>query len=181
MRILIISLACYNLLCAACGSSSKQPGHTDSSTVAQRRLSDKIMAIAAAIPLTKDSASVFFSTLFQPADSLQITTNQYFQRFFGKTLHLVIDKDEDTIKEVRIWLVEGRSLPVRLQELADKMDSAWQELPMGPFPMKDPILAVVGYYTDPQHIRKQLIVFGPDYNNMTATPDIREIRISIEE
>lgn len=181
MRLLTVYLTCCTLLFSACGNSSKTPGHTDSSTVVQRRLSDKIMAIAAAIPLTKDSASVFFSTLFQPADSLQITTNEYFQRFFGKTLHLVIDKDQDTIKEVRIWLIEGRTLPVRLQELADKMDSAWQELPMGPFPMKDPILGVVGYYTDPQHRRKQLIVFGPDYHNMVQNPEIREIRISIEE
>ncbi|ASZ14116.1 hypothetical protein CK934_25785 [Chitinophaga sp. MD30] len=178
MRILIIHLACYTLLFSACSNSSKAPGHTDSRVKVPRTLSDKLLAIAAAIPLPKDSAGTFFSTLFQPADSLQITTDQYSKIFTGKSFQLEVNKMDDTVTQVTIWPTKEGGLPVSLQELAGKMDSAWQELPMGPFPVKDPILGVVGYYTDPQHSRKKFTLFGPDYHNLAAAAEIRRIWIS---
>lgn len=171
------------LLLAACGNSGTPTSEVkDSSTAHTTRMSEKIIAIADAIPLVHDSATSFFTALFVPGDSLRVTTDGDYKHFTGKDFTLVINNtSQDSVKDVTVWPSPGGVLQVPLKELSIKMDSSWKELPNGPIAVKEPPPAVIAYYTDQQHRKKKFVVLGPSGFNTTEEPVIREINISVDE
>ncbi|MVT09579.1 hypothetical protein [Chitinophaga tropicalis] len=183
MRPLIYIAIFFSPLIVACGSSPSTHKTADSSigTTQDTRLSEKIMAIAEALPLIHDSAATFLPSLFSPADSLHVSIDGNYTHFAGKTFALVIENNpQDSVRDVMIWPTPGGFLPVSLQELGTKMDSAWKQQPNGPIAVKEPPPAVTAYYTDHHHRKKKFVVLGPSGLETAEEPGITEINISAD-
>jgi hypothetical protein len=178
MKRLLMHMTWSSLLLIACNSNTADQPPADSAR--SSGLSDKILAIAAALPVKRDSADAFFAGLFVPSDSLKIAMDGDFKTLRSKDFTLVLLPGDSTISEVQITPV-NTSLFIPLKELVSRMDSAWEDTPEGPFLRKEPLPSVTAFYTDHQHRRKKIEVEGLSQQELARDSLIRMIRISVVE
>lgn len=142
-------------------------------------LADKVVIIAAALPIPADSAERFFAGIFDAGDSMQVKVDEPgFMRFKGKRYSIDMYNGDSLIDDVFIR-PEDDSLALPLYALGAKMDSTWHDTPEGPFLRKDPPPSITAYYTDGQHRKKKIEIDGISEAYMAQDSTFRYIRISI--
>jgi hypothetical protein len=178
------------VLFSACGGNTPaaNTAAADSSQVSGAPfvpLSDKIFAIAEALPIKSGEADSFFSKLFSADDSLYVTKmHNNYTNYFGKNFSIHIADEGGEIKDAQIMPPDNALIQLPLKEMATKMDSAWKEPINGPVQMKEPPPAITANYTDKQKRTKTIRITGPHFDTMEENENkatIRTIQIRLHE
>lgn len=168
----VIITCCALIMLASCGHSTANKNNRAVDTIS---LADKVLTIAAGLPVEKDSADAFFSRLFVPSDSVTIHSENDFKEFRSRSLTLVLLPGDTAISYVNIK-PNGYDLHLPLEQLATKMDSAWRP-PADIFLHKEPRPTVMAIYTDQQQRKKLIEIESYSWEKGERDSSITTIRI----
>lgn len=168
----VIITCCALMMLASCSHSNENKNNPSADTIS---LADKVLTIAAGLPVKKDSADAFFSRLFVPSDSVTIHSEGDFKEFRSRSLTLILLPRDTAISYVNIK-PNGYDLLLPLEQLATRMDSAWRP-PADISLHKEPRPTVMAIYTDQQQRKKVIEIESYSWEKGERDSSITNIRI----